>query len=104
LQVEDVSVDRQLIFTGVFRDGDDSFYAVAVGSEGLDEEIDIYHAEEFTGCRFRSAWAESRMGGGDALRRVGGSSHQGGSTAGSTGVLFTRVGRLGLLNLGCLSS
>jgi hypothetical protein len=53
LQVEDVSVDRQLIFTGVFRDGDDSFYAMAVGSEGLDEEIDIYHAEEFTGCRFR---------------------------------------------------
>ena len=53
MQGEDVSVDRQLIFAGVFRNGDDASYAVAVGSEGLDEEIDIYHAEEFTGCRFR---------------------------------------------------
>jgi hypothetical protein len=53
LQVEDVSVDRQLIFTGVFWDGDDASYIMAGGSEGLDEEIDIYHAEEFTGCRFR---------------------------------------------------
>lgn len=51
-EVEGDAVYGQLIDTGVFGDGDDVFHTMATVSEGLDEKIDIYHAEEFTGFRF----------------------------------------------------
>jgi hypothetical protein len=45
---ERVSVDDQLVFAGVFGDGDDAFDAMAVLAQGLDDEIDVYHAWKFT--------------------------------------------------------
>jgi hypothetical protein len=41
---ESVSVDDQLVFPGVFRDGDDAIDTMAVLPEGLNDEIDVYHA------------------------------------------------------------
>jgi hypothetical protein len=41
---ECVSVDDQLVYAGVFRDGDDAVDTMAVLPEGLDDEIDVYHA------------------------------------------------------------
>ena len=41
---ERVSVDDQLVYAGVFRDGDDAVDTMAVLAEGLDDEIDVYHA------------------------------------------------------------
>ena len=38
-----VSVDLEFVSAGVFRDGDDMAYSVAVLAEGLDDEIDVYH-------------------------------------------------------------
>jgi hypothetical protein len=43
-EVERVSVDDQLVFAGVFRDGDDALDTMAVLAEGLNDEIDVYHA------------------------------------------------------------
>jgi hypothetical protein len=54
-EVEDVAVYRQLVFTGVFRDGDDTRYTMAALAKGFDEKIDIYHGDEFTGCWFVEA-------------------------------------------------
>jgi len=51
-QVEEVSVHGHLIFAGVFRDVDDVLNTMAAISEGLNEKIDIYHADEFTGFSF----------------------------------------------------
>jgi hypothetical protein len=51
-QVDDVSVHGQLIYACVFRDGDDALNTMAPFSEGGNEKIDIYHADEFTGIRF----------------------------------------------------
>jgi hypothetical protein len=51
-EVEGDAVYGQLIDTGVFRDGDDMFHTMATVSEGLDEKLDIYHAQESTGFRF----------------------------------------------------
>ena len=45
---ERVSVDDQLVFAGVFGDGDDAFDAMAVLAQGLDNEIDVYHAWKCT--------------------------------------------------------
>ena len=41
---ESVSVDDQLVVPGVVRDGDDAIDTMAVLPEGLDDEIDVYHA------------------------------------------------------------
>ena len=41
---ERVSVDDQLVFAGVFRDGEDALDTMAVLAEGLHDEIDVYHA------------------------------------------------------------
>ena len=38
-----VSVDDELVFAGVFRDGDDVADTMAVLAEGLDDQIDVYH-------------------------------------------------------------
>ena len=38
-----VSVDLEFVSAGVFRDGDDMAYSVAVLAEGVDDEIDVYH-------------------------------------------------------------
>jgi len=43
-EVERVSVDDQLVFAGVFRDGEDALDTMAVLAEALDDEIDVYHA------------------------------------------------------------
>ena len=43
-EVERVPVDDQLVFAGVFRDGDDALDTMAVLAEGLNDEIDVYHA------------------------------------------------------------
>jgi len=43
-EVEGVSVDDQLVFAGVIRDGDDAVHTMAVLPEGLNDEIDVYHA------------------------------------------------------------
>jgi len=43
-EVERVSVDDQLVGTGVFRDGDNAVNAMAMLPEGLDDQIDVYHA------------------------------------------------------------
>jgi hypothetical protein len=51
-QVEEVSVHGHLIFAGVFRDVDDVVNSMAALSEGLNEKIDVYHADEFTGFCF----------------------------------------------------
>jgi hypothetical protein len=42
-EVEGVSVDDQLVFAGVFRDGNDAVDTMAVLPESLDDEIDVYH-------------------------------------------------------------
>ena len=41
---EGVSVDDQLVFAGVIRDGDDAVDTMTVLAEGLNDEIDVYHA------------------------------------------------------------
>jgi hypothetical protein len=41
---EGVSVDDQLVYAGVFRDGDDALDTMAVLAQGLDDEVDVYHA------------------------------------------------------------
>ena len=41
---ERVSVDDQFVFAGVFRDGDDALDTMGVLAQGLDDEIDVYHA------------------------------------------------------------
>ncbi len=43
-EVERVSVDDQLVFASVIRDGDDAVDTMAVLAEGLNDEIDVYHA------------------------------------------------------------
>jgi hypothetical protein len=45
---ERVSVDDELVFAGVFRDGEDALDVMAVLAQGLDDEIDVYHAWKFT--------------------------------------------------------
>ena len=40
---ERVSVDDQLVFARVFRDGDDGVDTMAMLPEGLNDEIDVYH-------------------------------------------------------------
>ena len=42
-EIESVAVDDELVFAGVFRDGDDAANTMAVLPEGLDDEIDVYH-------------------------------------------------------------
>jgi hypothetical protein len=42
-EVESVAVDEELVFAGVFRDGDDAVDTMAVLPEGLDDEIGVYH-------------------------------------------------------------
>jgi hypothetical protein len=41
---EGVSVDDQLVYAGVIGDGDDAVDTMAMLAEGLDDEIDVYHA------------------------------------------------------------
>jgi hypothetical protein len=43
-EVEGVSVDDDLVFAGVLRDVKDAVDTVAVLPEGLNDEIDVYHA------------------------------------------------------------
>jgi hypothetical protein len=43
-EVEGIAVDDQLVFSGVIGDGDDGVDTMAVLAEGLDDEIDVYHA------------------------------------------------------------
>jgi len=43
-EVERVSVDDQLVFSGIIRDRDDSPNAVTVLPEGLNDKVDVYHA------------------------------------------------------------
>ena len=38
----------KFVGSGVFRDGDDMAYGVAVLPEGLNDEIDVYHGGEST--------------------------------------------------------
>jgi hypothetical protein len=40
---ESGSVDDELVFAGVIRDGDDAADTMAVLAEGLDDQIDVYH-------------------------------------------------------------
>ena len=63
-EVEDVAVDGEFVFAGVFWDGGDVLDGVALLPERLDEKIDIYHAEEFTAegfvvCRARGGIKEA---------------------------------------------
>jgi hypothetical protein len=50
---ERVSVDDQLVFARVFRDGDDGVNTMAMLPEGLNDEIDVYHASKSTAAGFR---------------------------------------------------
>jgi hypothetical protein len=43
-EVEGVAVDDQLVCAGVIGDAEDAVDTVAVLAEGLDDEIDVYHA------------------------------------------------------------
>jgi len=65
-QVVEASVHGHLIFAGVFRDVDDVLNTMAALSEGPNEKIDVYHADEFTGFRFGKAsvdkgWADDSV-------------------------------------------
>jgi hypothetical protein len=47
-EVEDGSVDDQLVFASVGWYVVNVFNFVAVSSKGLDDEVDVYHAGQFT--------------------------------------------------------
>src|SRR5438270_12211489 len=49
---EGVSVDDQLVVAGIVRDGKDALDLVAVLAQGLDDEIDVYHAWTCTAAGF----------------------------------------------------
>ena len=49
---EGVSVDDQLVVAGIVRDGKDALDLVAVLAQGLDDEIDVYHAWKCTAAGF----------------------------------------------------
>jgi hypothetical protein len=52
---ERVSVDDQLVFAGVIGDGDDGVDTMAVLTESLDDEVDVYHAWKSNSSRVFSA-------------------------------------------------
>jgi hypothetical protein len=52
-QIERDSVDDELVFACVVWNGDDVLDTVAVLAEGLNDEIDVYHAGKFTPVRFQ---------------------------------------------------
>ena len=52
-EVECVAVDDQLVFASVIGDGEDTVHCVAMLPEGLHDEIDVYHAREFTAVLLR---------------------------------------------------
>jgi hypothetical protein len=47
-EVEDGSIDDELVFASVGWDVVNVFNFVAVGSKGFDDEVDVYHAGQFT--------------------------------------------------------
>jgi hypothetical protein len=42
-EVVDAAVDGDLVFAGVFWDGNDTVDAVAALSDSFDEKVDVYH-------------------------------------------------------------